>query len=89
VPKPKTLPRVQLRRPPVGAEQFVNTGTREHKNKRTQDQQNTGTKEHVHVKIPAELKKWLAVEAVSTERDQGDIIAEALELFRSKKGTAR
>lgn len=43
------------------------------------------------VNLPGELRKWLRVHAVTNERDMGDIVAEALSMYRSKtkKGGSR
>jgi hypothetical protein len=37
--------------------------------------------------LPGELKKWLRVHAAVTERDMGDIVAEALERLRKGKAS--
>lgn len=36
------------------------------------------------VNLPGELRKWLRVHAVTSERDMGDIVAEALATYRER-----
>jgi hypothetical protein len=40
----------------------------------------------VVVRVPAELKRWLAHRAIDEDRDMGRIVEEALETYRRTKG---
>jgi len=38
--------------------------------------------ERIAVLIPGELRRWLKVTAAETDRDMGDLVADALRLYR-------
>jgi hypothetical protein len=43
----------------------------------------------IRVLLPGELRKWLRVRAATEERDQGDVITDALNAYRSRKEARR
>ena len=43
----------------------------------------------IQMLIPGELRRWLRIQAALEERDQGDVIAEALEDYRKSKAPRR
>ena len=43
----------------------------------------------IRVLLPGELRAWLRKQAKAEERDQGDVITEALERYRNRKARTK